>query len=420
MLDRFVKYLLAEISRHSCSAAVIRSEVRVYSESVTSINFNHVLATRRLSALKQCILMLCLVSPAVCTAQEVSAVPDAQPRQQFVAVAPDVKLEVLDWGGSGQNIVLLAGGGNTAHVYASFAPKLAQHFHVYGITRRGSGASSAPPSGYTARQFGEDVVAVLDGLRITDPVLVGHSIAGEEMSAVSKYHPGRVSALVYLDAGGPFALYNPQHGDVDTDRVELQEDLSKLGHNEFDDTLINKTLADETRYRRNLQDLRDEVEGAAGPSPTKSDRSSVAAFQKYFTGYYGGILPEDEIRQHYRITATGAVGERIEHPIPNKVEEFDKERFGTVDTRALVIIPYPNALNIGVTHDPKKLAAYKAQEASRKQGQLEIWRKQRKAEIVVIPDATHYIFLSDEAEVLSLITRFVEGLPHSDEPDQLR
>ncbi len=131
-------------------------------------------------------------------------------------------------------------------------------------------------------------------------------------------------------------------------------------------------------------------------------------------------MPEDEIRQHYRITATGRVGERIEHPIPNKVDEFDKERFGTVDTRALVIVPFPNALNIGVTHDPAKLEAYKAQEASRKQGQLEVWRKQRKAEIVVIPNATHYIFLSDEAEVLSLITRFVEGLPHRDEAGQLR
>lgn len=349
-----------------------------------------------------------------------AAVSGAQPRQSFVSVAPEVKLEVLDWGGRGRNIVLLAGGGNTAHVYADFAPKLRKHFHVYGITRRGSGASSAPPSGYTARQFGEDVVAVLDRLRITNPVLVGHSIAGEEMSAVSKYHPGRVSALIYLDAGGPFALYNPEHGDVDTDRVELQEDLSKLGHNEFDDARITKTLVDEARYRRNLQDLRDEVEGAAPPSPSKTDRSSIAAFQKYFAGYYGGILPEDEIRQHYRITEGGAVGERIDHPIPNKVDEFDKERFSTVDTRSLVIIPFPNALNIGVTHDPAKLAAYKAQEASRKQGQLEIWHKQRRAEIVVIPHATHYIFLSDEAEVLSLITRFVQGLPDSDEAGPLR
>ena len=343
-------------------------------------------------------------------------VSNPSPQQQFVAVAPDVKLEVLDWGGSGHNLVLLAGGGNTAHVFAGLAPNLAKHFHVYGITRRGTGVSSSPPNGYTARQSGDDIVAVLDALGLTDPVLIGHSIAGQEMSAVSKYHPGRAAALVYLDAGGPFALYNPAHGDIDTDRVELQDDLSRLTQNEFDDATIVKTLADEARYRRNLQDLRDEVEGAEAPSPTASDRSSIAKFQRYFVGYYGGILPEDEIRQLYRITADGAVGARIVHPGPKRVYEFDKERFTSEDTRALVIIPYPDALNRGVTHDPVKLAAYKAQEASRKQGQLEIWRKQRAVEVVVIPNAMHYIFLSNEAEILSLITRFVDGLPRSETP----
>lgn len=56
---------------------------------------------------------------------------------RFVTVDKDVRLEVLDWGGSGRPIVLLAGGGNTAHVFDHFAPKLTTHYHVYGITRRG-------------------------------------------------------------------------------------------------------------------------------------------------------------------------------------------------------------------------------------------------------------------------------------------
>jgi len=85
------------------------------------------------------------------------------------------------------------------------------------------------------------------------------------------------------------------------------------------------------------------------------------SFQKYFTGYYGGILPEDEIRQRYQITATGAIGDRIGHPVADKANEIEYERFSVLDTRALVIIPFPYALNIGVTHDPEKLAAYKAQ-----------------------------------------------------------
>ncbi len=370
------------------------------------------ISTKPLKTLGQ-LLFLCLLSPAVCISQATLDVPAISPKQQFISVAPGVKLEVLDWGGSGRDLVLLAGGGNTAHVFATLAPKLARHFHVFGITRRGAGASSTPPSGYTARQYGDDIVAVLDALRLTNPVLIGHSIAGEEMSAVSKYHEGRVAALVYLDAGGPFALYNPEHGDIDTDRIELQEDLAKLGQNKFDHTLIVKTLTDETRYRRNLQDLRDEIEGAEAPSPSELDRSSIAAFQNYFVGYYGGIMPEDEIRQKYQIAATGAVGERISHASPNRVAELEMERFNSVETRALVVIPSPEGLNRGVTRDPVKLAAYKAQEVSRKQGQLEIWRKQKRAQIVVIPNAMHYVFLSNEAEVISLITGFVDQLPFS-------
>src|ERR1700719_793774 len=97
---------------------------------------------------------------------------------QFVTVEKDVKLEVLDWGGTGRPIVLLAGLGNTAHVFDDFAPKLATGFHVYGITRRGFGASSVPASGYDADRLGDDVLAVLDSLKLTRPVLAGHSYAG--------------------------------------------------------------------------------------------------------------------------------------------------------------------------------------------------------------------------------------------------
>src|ERR1700723_1851306 len=75
---------------------------------------------------------------------------------QSITVDNDVKLEVLDWGGSGRPLVLLAGLGNDAHVYDKFAPKLIASYHVYGITRRGFGASSAPATGYSADRLGDD------------------------------------------------------------------------------------------------------------------------------------------------------------------------------------------------------------------------------------------------------------------------
>ena len=286
-------------------------------------------------------------------------------KTQFVEVQPDVKLEVLDWGGTGRNLVLLAGLGNTAHVFDSVGPKLAAHYHVIGITRRGFGQSSAPPTGYDPRRLGDDVVAVLDALHITDPVLVGHSIAGEELSAVSTYHPGRAAALIYLDATGTFALYNLKYGDYTPSIAQLKEDLSALQKNLFDDDLISKTLTDMTRFHAYLADIRGEVEGATGPDPKPEDLASISAFQNYMKGYYGGIIPESEVRQLHRIGEDGRVGEFLGHGYVAQSVLLEEERFQAIDLPLLAIVSYPSAPNPGQTTDPVKLAAYRAAETRR-------------------------------------------------------
>ena len=108
-------------------------------------------------------------------------------------------LEVLDWGGHGPVIALLAGLGNSAHVFDVFAPHFTDSFHVIGITRRGFGSSSQPPATET-QQLVADLAAVLDTLGVQRAILIGHSIAGEELSAFGAKYPDRTAALVYLDA----------------------------------------------------------------------------------------------------------------------------------------------------------------------------------------------------------------------------
>jgi pimeloyl-ACP methyl ester carboxylesterase len=129
----------------------------------------------------------------------------------FIEVGDNVKLEVVDWGGSGRPLILLAGGNNSAHEFDKFAPKLTSTYRVYGISRRGSGASSAPSptlENYAADRLGDDVLAVIAALNLDKPILVGHSLAGEELSSVGSRHPEAVSALIYLDAGYSYA-YDP-------------------------------------------------------------------------------------------------------------------------------------------------------------------------------------------------------------------
>jgi pimeloyl-ACP methyl ester carboxylesterase len=130
---------------------------------------------------------------------------------QFITVDDNVRLEVVDWGGSGRALIMLAGGNNHAHAFDKFAPKLTGSYHVYGITRRGSGASSVPPptrANYAADRLGDDILAVIAALKLDRPILVRHSLAGEELSSVGSRHPEKVAGLIYLDAGYAYA-YDP-------------------------------------------------------------------------------------------------------------------------------------------------------------------------------------------------------------------
>ncbi len=150
---------------------------------------------------------------------------------QFVMVDKDVQLEVLDWGGTGRPLILLSGLGDNAHRFDKFAPKLTGQYHVYGITRRGFGASSSPaPNGtnYSADRLGDDVLAVMDALKLDRPVLVGHSIGGQELSSVGSRHPEKVAGLIYLDAGYAYAYYDRTHGNLNIDLVDLQKKLEQL------------------------------------------------------------------------------------------------------------------------------------------------------------------------------------------------
>ena len=111
-------------------------------------------------------------------------------------------MEVLDWGGSGRPLVLLAGGGDMAHVFDDFAPKLTPNFHVYGITRRSFGASGFSADGYGADRLGDDVLAVLDWLKLIRPVLVGHSLGGNIATRYAGIFPENVKRLVSIEGLG--------------------------------------------------------------------------------------------------------------------------------------------------------------------------------------------------------------------------
>src|SRR5262245_56875269 len=73
-------------------------------------------------------------------AQPPAAVPS--PPDQVVSIN-GVRLQYVDWGGSGDAVLLLPGLGDDVHRFDPFAPRFTDAFHVVGFSRRGQGASDA-------------------------------------------------------------------------------------------------------------------------------------------------------------------------------------------------------------------------------------------------------------------------------------
>ena len=183
---------------------------------------------------------------------------------RLVTVDTDVQLEVLDWGGSGRALVLLAGLGDTAHVFDDFVPMLTARYRVLGVTRRGHGRSSAPATGYGFPRLAEDVVRVIDAMGIQKPVVVGHSFAGEEMHVLGGRYGEKIAGLVYIDAA-----FNRADGSEDYDAVA-------------------RTLP-------------------PPPSPGPADRASFAALRSYLERTQGGAGPEAHLRAKYLANADGTI-----------------------------------------------------------------------------------------------------------------
>lgn len=178
-----------------------------------------------------------MLTTTVAFAQD-KAADNSRHQVRMVDVDKGVTLEVLDWGGKGRAVIFLTGMGDTAHVFDDLAPKLTGEGHIYGITRRGFGASSAPPppafnqilsankiyeasrrdpgaaNAYDADRLGDDVLAVIDKLSLDRPILVGHSIAGSELSSVGSRHPEKVTGLVYLDALSFYAFFTGPESEI--------------------------------------------------------------------------------------------------------------------------------------------------------------------------------------------------------------
>jgi len=299
-------------------------------------------------------------------------------RHETSSISTDqgVQLEVLDFGGQGSPILLLAGLGATAHSFDELAPLLAQEHHVVAITRRGTGYSSKPDFGYDTPRLAQDVLQVMDALKLEKPLLVGHSIAGEELTWLGGHHPERFRGLVYLDAA------------YDRSRLATMKSRQKA---------LNVRLTPEP------------------PIPPEATRN-YEAMSKLFAERGHVRLPEGEIIAMWNgdkpfLAGMPRMDARTAQAIIAAVEAPD---YAAIKLPALAIYaipdpgkalpPWYDASDAGLMATLTELGRINA-EAQRKN--IELFRRSvAHGEVLEMPNAAHWLIQSNQQQVLEAIETF--------------
>lgn len=297
---------------------------------------------------------------------------EARYQTKFVNGSTNNKIEILDFGGSGEPIIFLAGLGNTAHVFVDFAPKFRDQFHVYAMTRRGYGVSEQPDNGYMIDTLANDILSATKALGLDKVILIGHSYAGDEISKIASTHPEKIFKAVYLDAG--------------------------YDRSNFMSTLLPYF--------------------PIPPNPTSRDSSSLENFKAFYTKLIGIDIPTEEFKNTSVLTNDGkyekdVTSGEIQGKVMMAVERPDYKNINcpalsiyAISSSVQGFIPFYDLLD---EINKKKVDTGYVLFKKMAREQISLFKNEVKnGAVKEIQGAHHYVFISNADETEKLIREFLK------------
>lgn len=187
--------------------------------------------------------------------------------------------------GGGMPVVLLHGFPLDRQMWDAQIGSLAQEFHVIAPDLRGFGKSTIDPASVEAGvgmdQYAADVIAVLDALSVTQPVvLVGFSMGGYIAWQVALKHRQRLRGLVLCDTRAAGDTEEAAAG-----RRKMAGAVLAAGNAEPSLVMLDKLLAPETHEQR------PDIVAAVKAMMLRQSPESIAAAQR-------GMARREDVRDN--------------------------------------------------------------------------------------------------------------------------
>ncbi len=141
---------------------------------------------------------------------------DPHPRWDRCLTPDGLRIAVYDFGGHGEDALLVHATGFCAEVLGPLARGLQDRYHCWGVDLRAHGRSDRPPDGNFAWSgFCTDVLAAIDHLGLSRPFGFGHSCGGAAVLLAEEARPGTFTSLycfepvVFEEPPGGLVIDNP-------------------------------------------------------------------------------------------------------------------------------------------------------------------------------------------------------------------
>lgn len=124
--------------------------------------------------------------------------------EREMMISDGISLKYVDEGEPGGiPLILIHGIGDSWHSFTLLFPHL-NGFRIVAPTLRGHGDSDKPDLGYDSNIMADDMITIMDGLKIDKAVVLGASSGGLAARDLAIRYKDRVSALILL--GSPLVL----------------------------------------------------------------------------------------------------------------------------------------------------------------------------------------------------------------------
>jgi pimeloyl-ACP methyl ester carboxylesterase len=131
------------------------------------------------------------------------ATTQAGVRERTVVVSPDVTIQVQEYPGERETIVMLPGAGMGAAALGEIPQRMASAgYRVIAVNPRGAAGSTGPVDGVTLHDLAADVAGVIEQMGGGPVHLLGHAGGNRIGRCVAADRPDLVRTVILLAAGG--------------------------------------------------------------------------------------------------------------------------------------------------------------------------------------------------------------------------